>query len=243
MSLVNVERGATLLLVGDAALLGKGWANLGLPGGGTAAAGRAADSSCRRSAGAAHPSRTLGVGFTGSVRAVGYNLVVFDYPVWRVPMQIVPARSIAFLIISTLASAAIQETEGPVSTSYISSHFQTLLGEEGPNSKSITARQDVLSRAIDFVFQPPGKVLVGVGLGPDLTFGQWIGDEEQLVRNPHNSYLETLPRTGFLGFTFWMMLLVFCVMPIAQRPPSGSDPVERFCCWTFAGSLVSEDGP
>lgn len=32
LSLINVERGVTLLLVGGATLLGKGWANLGIPG-------------------------------------------------------------------------------------------------------------------------------------------------------------------------------------------------------------------
>ena len=200
---------------------GKGWVRLGSLGLVTGLLGL-------------YQARTLYIMLPLAVLALGWARHNFG----RILMQIVPALAIAFLIISTLASAAIVGTEGPVSTSFISSHLKTLVGETGPNSKTIIARQDFFTQTIDFVFQSPGTAIVGVGLGPDLTFGQWVGDEGQLVRNPHNSYLESFARTGFLGFGLWMMLLLSCVIPIAQRARSGSGPVERFCGWTFAGSLV-----
>ena len=156
----------------------------------------------------------------------------------RTLVRIIPAVAIAGLIILWASANAIQGTEGPVSTDFLSSHLSTLTGAEGPNAKTIDARQDFFSKTISEVSQNPGTFIVGLGLGPDLTFGQWIGQEGQLVRNPHNSYLETFARTGILGFTLWMWVLLGCLIPIARRARSGSGPTERFCAWILAAAVV-----
>lgn len=153
-------------------------------------------------------------------------------------VRIVPAVVIAGLLILWASANAIEGTEGPVSTDFLSSHLNTLTGAEGPNAKTIDARQDFLALTISEVAQNPGTLVVGLGLGPDLTFGQWIGKEGQLVRNPHNSYLETFARTGLLGFVLWMSVLLGCLIPIARRARSGSGPAERFCAWILAASVV-----
>lgn len=156
----------------------------------------------------------------------------------RTLVRIVPAVVIAGLIIIWASANAIEGTEGPISTDFLSSHLGTLTGAEGPNAKTIDARQNFFSKTVSEVSQNPGTLIVGLGLGPDLTFGQWIGKEGQLVRNPHNSYLETFARTGLLGFTLWMWVLLGCLIPIARRARSGSGPTERFCAWILAAAVV-----
>jgi O-antigen ligase len=153
-------------------------------------------------------------------------------------VRIVPAVLIAVLIFAWASANAIQGTEGPVSADFLTSHLSTLTGAEGPNAKTIEARQGFIVQTIDEVSQNPGTTLVGLGLGPDLTFGQWIGDQGQLVRNPHNSYLETFARTGLVGFVLWMWILLGCLIPIARRARSGSGVSERFCAWILAASVV-----
>jgi O-antigen ligase len=158
--------------------------------------------------------------------------------VLRTVVRIIPAVVIAGLIVLWASANAIQGTEGPVSTDFLSSHLNTLTGAEGPNHKTIDARQDFFSRTVSEVVQNPGTLIVGLGLGPDLTFGQWIGKEGQLVRNPHNSYLETFARTGLLGLSLWLWVLLGCLVPIARRARSGSGTSETFCAWVLAAVVV-----
>jgi len=156
----------------------------------------------------------------------------------RTLARIIPAVVIAGLIVLWASAMAIEGTEGPVSTDFLSSHLNTLTGADGPNAKTIDARQDFFAKTVSEVAQNPGTLIVGLGLGPDLTFGQWIGKEGQLVRNPHNSYLETFARTGLLGFGLWMSVLLGCLIPIARRARSGFGPTERFCGWILAAAVV-----
>lgn len=156
----------------------------------------------------------------------------------KVLVAVVPALLIGGAFLLWASSSGLEGTEGPINTSFLSSHLGTLTGAEGPNYKTIDARQHFFSESLEAVTQNPGTFLVGVGLGPDLTFGQWVGEEGQLVRTPHNSYLETFARTGLLGFFLWMWLLFACLVPIARRARSGDGLTERFCAWTLAASSV-----
>jgi hypothetical protein len=156
----------------------------------------------------------------------------------RTLVRIVPAVLLAALLVLWASANAIEGTEGPVSTDFLASHFSTLTGAEGPKDKTIDARQNFFALTVDAVTQNPGTFVVGLGLGPDLTFGQWVGQKDQLIRNPHNSYLETFARTGILGFILWMWVLLGCLVPIARRARSGSGPAEKFCAWILAASTV-----
>lgn len=157
---------------------------------------------------------------------------------FRTVARLVPAALLAVVLILWASANSIQGTEGPVSTDFLSSHLNTLTGAEGPNDKTIDARQDFFSQTIGAVSQNPGTVLVGLGLGPDLTFGKWVGKKGQLVRNPHNSYLETFARTGLVGFVLWMWVILACLIPIARRARSGSGQTERFCAWILAACTI-----
>lgn len=156
----------------------------------------------------------------------------------RVLMQIVPAALIAAAIVAVASSHGLQGTTGPVDSAFLTAHAETLLGKQGPHSATIAARQNFIRQTVALVTSQPGTVLVGVGLGPDLTFGQFIGNEGQLVRNPHDTYLEVFARTGIIGFTIWAWLLLACLVPIARRARSGFGVTERFCAWILAACVV-----
>jgi len=181
-----------------------------------------------------YQARTLYIMLPVALLVLGWATRRFD----KILMATVPALLVAAGIFVWASSNNVQGTEGPVSTEFLVSHVDTLTGAEGPNAATIDARQSFFSQTIDAVAQNPGTMLVGLGLGPDLTFGQWMGKQDQLVRNPHNSYLETFARTGILGFSLWIWILIACVRRIAIRARSGSGLQENFCAWILAASSV-----
>jgi hypothetical protein len=156
----------------------------------------------------------------------------------RVAIQLIPVVALGAIVIAFAGSLQIEGRRGPVDPAFIEAHARTLLGEEGPQAGSIRGRVEWFSRTWEFVTQSPGTVAVGVGLGPDLTFGLLEGDDGQLVRKPHDDYLEVFARTGLLGFVLFMWLLLACLVPIARRARAGSSLDARFCAWILAASFV-----
>lgn len=152
--------------------------------------------------------------------------------------QFIPAAVLGVAMLVAAASLSIQGTEGEISAEFFSAHARTLIGEEGPNAATIEARESFFQQTLSFVAQSPGTVLVGVGLGPDLTFGQWVAEEGQLVRNPHDAYLEVYARTGLLGFVLFMWVLVACMSRIGRHARRGQGLSQLFCAWAFAACLV-----
>ncbi|CAN5576931.1 hypothetical protein BH20ACT23_BH20ACT23_23500 [soil metagenome] len=181
-----------------------------------------------------YQARTLYIMLPLALLVLGWATRRFD----KILMATVPALLIAAGIFLWASANGIEGTEGPVSTEFLVSHLDTLTGAEGPNAATIDARQSFFSQTVDAVAQNPGTILVGLGLGPDLTFGQWTGKHDQLVRNPHNSYLETFARTGIVGFALWMWILFACIRRIAAKARSGAGLQENFCAWILAASSV-----
>jgi hypothetical protein len=142
-------------------------------------------------------------------------------------------------IILWAQSHAVQgDNHQQTSLKYTTDELGTLLGHEGPHAATIQARSGFIKEDLKFVFHSPLTAIVGVGLGPDLTFGQYIGHQGQLVRNPHNDYLEQLTRLGILGFCLWMVVLLRLLLPIAKAARGGSGDTEKFCGWILASGLV-----
>jgi O-antigen ligase len=156
----------------------------------------------------------------------------------RILSRYIPAVAVGGMVLALAATLSIQGTEGEVSTEFLTQHVATLTGAEGTNAKTIDARQEFIGETLSFVAQSPGTVLVGVGLGPDLTFGKWVGDEGQLVRNPHNAYLEVYARTGLLGFCLFIWFLLACLIPMARRARRADGPNATFCAWALAACCV-----
>ena len=156
----------------------------------------------------------------------------------RILARYIPAVAVGGMVLAFAAAYSIQGTEGEVSTEFLTQHVATLTGAEGTNAATIDARQEFIGETLSYVAQSPGTVLVGVGLGPDLTFGKWVGDEGQLVRNPHNAYLEVYARTGLLGFCLFAWVLLACLVPIARRARRADGPNATFCAWALAACFV-----
>lgn len=157
-------------------------------------------------------------------------------------------KSFAFLMVALLLGIGVilwAETQGVVggnhqttSLTYTTAELGTLAGQTGPHSATIQARSGFLKEDLRFVFRSPFTAMVGVGLGPDLTFGQYVGNQGQLVRNPHDDYLEQFTRLGILGFSLWMIVLLQLIVPTAKAARSGSGQAEKFCAWILASSVV-----
>lgn len=154
----------------------------------------------------------------------------------KVALQITCALLVGILMLSLLSSAAVGR-RGPLSAEFLGAHAKTLLGEEGPASGTIRGRLKWMRGTLDQVTHSPATLLVGVGLGPDLSEGLRRGDGE-IVRKPHNDYLEVFARTGIVGFSIFLWLLLSLIVPIAKKARSGSGQNERFCAWVLAACAV-----
>jgi hypothetical protein len=124
------------------------------------------------------------------------------------------------------------------SLSYATAELGTLAGQDGPHAATIEARSGFIKEDLKAVFHSPFTAMVGVGLGPDLTFGQYIGNQGQLVRNPHNDYLEQLTRLGIVGFCLWMAVLLQLIVRIGKAAHGGHGEAEKFCAWVLASCVV-----
>jgi hypothetical protein len=157
-------------------------------------------------------------------------------------------RSFALLMVALLLGIGVIAWAGShgvlgdnhevATLSYTTAEAGTLLGHDGPHAATIDARSGFIHEDLAFVFRSPLTTMVGVGLGPDLTFGMYIGGQGQLVRNPHNDYLEIFTRLGVVGFVIWMMILFWAIVPTAKAARSGDGINERFCAWILASAIV-----
>lgn len=156
----------------------------------------------------------------------------------RTWIRLVPVFVLGALLIAAMGSISVEGRRGPVDPQFIEAHARTLLGEEGPMSGSIRGRQDWLSRTIEEVTKSPSSIVVGLGLGPDLTFGQLRGNDDRAIRKPHDDYLEVFARLGAVGLFLFLWFLLACLIPIIRRARSGSGLEERFCAWIFVACVV-----
>jgi hypothetical protein len=179
-------------------------------------------------------ARTLYILFPLSILLLGWAM----HQLGRVTAQLIPVVLVGALLIAFAGNLQVEGRRGEVTFEFISSHFLTLTGQEGPKSGTIRGRVTWFQRTIDYVTSSPGYIAAGVGLGPDLTFGMLEGEEGQAVRKPHDDYLEVFARTGLLGFTLFMWMLLACVIPIARKARSGNGLEERFCAWILAATFV-----
>lgn len=178
-------------------------------------------------------ARSLYVLFPAAVMLVGWA----THQSMKRALEVGMAILVGVLVLVVASSFAIQGRLGPVSGNFLESHLKTLAGEEGPSAGTISHRVQWIKQTLDEVTKSPGHLFVGVGLGPDLAFGH-VGDEGQVVRRPHNDYLEVLARTGILGLVLFLWLLVACIRPIVRKARSGTGINEKFCAWILASTAV-----
>jgi hypothetical protein len=156
----------------------------------------------------------------------------------RTFLRLIPVIAVGALLVVAMGSLQIEGRRGPIDAAFLEAHARTLLGEEGPMSGSLEGRQEWFRLTMDEVTKSPASIAVGVGLGPDLTFGMLQGKDDQAIRKPHDDYLEVFARLGVIGFIFFVWFLLACLIPMARTARSGDGEEERFCAWLFAACIV-----
>ena len=131
---------------------------------------------------------------------------------------------------------------GKVTPTFFISHFSTLLGREGPSAGTVDHREQWLQSVLGKITATETSFAFGLGLGPDLAEGfkaaQVEGQDEALVRKPHNDYLEILARYGLLGFATFTIMLGSAFMRIVGRARRLHGLEARFLWFAFAQSVV-----
>ncbi len=145
--------------------------------------------------------------------------------------------AVGLVALSWIATSGIQGRMGEISPSFYREHIGTLFGREGPGAGSITDRVIWARRTMEEVARSPQTLILGLGLGPDLTFG-FRGREGQAVRKPHNDFLEVFARTGILGLAIFLWLLGALLIPIVRAARTSQNPDSHLAAWIVGASFV-----
>ncbi len=146
----------------------------------------------------------------------------------------VVAALICLATLFSLGPLDLQGRLGSVAPAFYISHLATLLGQSGPSAGSLTHRLALTQGALNEFTQTPVTLIVGAGLGPDLASGFMAGGTD-LVRKPHNDFLEALVRLGILGAAFFFWLLLALLRPIVHCARNQSDDHRGVVCTWVVG--------
>ena len=145
------------------------------------------------------------------------------------------ALAFAVVILSLAAALGVSGRLGRITPDFYFKHAATLTGANGPGAGSFSARQTLAKKTLHEFASSPTTVTFGVGLGRDLGFGlpSPIGTS---LRKPHDDYLETLARTGIVGFSIFVVMLWSLLAPLARRAFGRGDEIGRFCIFLLAAT-------
>jgi O-antigen ligase len=125
---------------------------------------------------------------------------------------------------------------GEVSPSFVVAQLATLSGNEGPSAGSLDDRKEWFENVMHEVRETPAGWLVGVGLGPDLAAG--AENQGNLIRKPHNDYLEIFARYGLVGFVVFMGFFATAFGRIVRGARAGSGLSGQFLWFAVAQTVV-----
>ncbi len=156
----------------------------------------------------------------------------------RLTSRAISTMVVGFALLMLIAPLGLQGREGRVSFSFVTEQLGTLLGHKGAGSGSYDQRVTWLDSNLQRVTSSPDHLLFGVGLGPDLVGGFQYTAE--LVRKPHNDWLEIFVRLGLLAFIAWLAFIASLILPIwkvAKRELVR--PAEKsFLLWVLGSSVI-----
>jgi len=137
------------------------------------------------------------------------------------------------LIVVIAVAPPLPGRMGQVSLDTVIEQVGTLRGDEGLGSGSADLRKDWVSTVLNEVNVDPVKQAFGVGLGPDLLNG-YRGPGGELIRKPHNDFLEMFARMGLAGLLAWLALLAIPIRAMVRGAQTGS----RMCRWGVEAHVV-----
>jgi len=141
---------------------------------------------------------------------------------------------VVVVIVALAVGPPLPGRVGDVNLSTLQDQLGTLRGEEaGQGGGSAAVRKDWVPTVLEQVTGDPVKVAFGVGLGPDLLQG-YRGPDGELVRKPHNDFLEMFARMGVLGLLAWTALVAIPLLALVRRARSGA----VFARWAVEAQVV-----
>lgn len=150
-------------------------------------------------------------GLLGAIAGAAVALAFLSEP-RRLVTRILPPL-LVLLTVSMLVPVQIPHTglQGrDYSMTQLVENVSSLVRDDAPGNLRGTARgrQELWSRVLDKQVQD-GLLVEGSGFGPNLAAEAGVYDEGQdTLRNPHNSHLHVIARTGLIGLGLWVALWV-----------------------------------
>ncbi|MER2517503.1 MAG: O-antigen ligase family protein [Candidatus Accumulibacter phosphatis] len=110
---------------------------------------------------------------------------------------------------------------GKVGLEMLSSQLESVTGEGGLESarSGVDQRKNWTAAALSRWASSPGTIATGVGFGVALTNFSvgGAGGKPVVVREPHNSYVSVLTRTGLLGLVPWLIFHLVLLLKLWQK--------------------------
>jgi hypothetical protein len=126
---------------------------------------------------------------------------------------------------------------GTADVGFYTSQVGTLLGRQGPGAGTYRLRLEWKRDLIKRLEDHPSALLVGLGLGPDLTQGV-KSQAGILVRKPHDDYLEVLARLGIPGISMLLLLILASALRVARAARAPTNEHAQLLWWIFATAVV-----
>lgn len=155
----------------------------------------------------------------------------------RIRRGLVASLAIGACALTLLFTFAPEGRLGRVSPAFVAAQLGTLVGAPGPGGGSFQQRVTWSHEVIEKVNETPGGWLIGVGVGPDLTFG-WTTSPDVRVGKPHNDYLEIFARFGLVGLAFFLAVLATAMTRVIKAARRAAEVEARFLWWVAGTAVV-----
>ncbi len=149
-------------------------------------------------------------------------IAVFAFLVWYRRSTV--GSVVIFVYVSGLLLAIVSlvglQFQGRLGTSFdfnfLIAHFMAIFGYCPPGQEAVCAAAEGVGQRLDWwqdifarMMANPYHLLLGLGYGVPLT--EFYGNTGVLVREPHNSYISVIARTGVIGALAWVAMMVLMV--------------------------------
>ena len=105
---------------------------------------------------------------------------------------------------------------------FLVAHFMAIFGVCDPTFEGVCSAAEGVGQRLewwtsiyDSMLQDPFNLLLGLGYGVTLT--DFYGASGAAVREPHNSYITVIARTGIIGGVCWVLIMVEPAPPLARH--------------------------
>ncbi|MBY6678740.1 O-antigen ligase family protein [Rhodococcus sp. BP-332] len=152
--------------------------------------------------------------------------------------RLISGALIAILILSfAYMVPSVQGRLGAITPTAVMEQVQSVIGTGKEASGSVQDRDVWWSTIRQDLDQQPQNWVYGLGMGSDLLHG-YRSEGGELVRKPHNDYLEMLARQGLLGLVAMLITMFAPVMSIA-RMARESPRLSAMAAWYFGAALTA----